>query len=140
MGHLIENLFLPFWRTWKVAKIALLNPCMKFEILFGQKYTAFKTDILKVVLVFSDFKFFNNKNWVRFSYSNWALVKIERGVEKTKIRHYGTERVNKNLTFCNSKTTIPFNFCAFFQTSWVRSTLLLISKTNKQKYIYIGQT
>ena len=28
----------PFWKNWKIAKMALLNPCMKFEILFGQKH------------------------------------------------------------------------------------------------------
>ena len=28
-----------FWKNWKIAKIALLNPCMKFDFFFGQKYS-----------------------------------------------------------------------------------------------------
>ena len=29
----------PFWQNGKIAKMALLNLCMKFEIFFGQKYS-----------------------------------------------------------------------------------------------------
>ena len=29
----------PFWKNWKIAKMALLNRCMKFKIFFGQKYS-----------------------------------------------------------------------------------------------------
>ena len=29
----------PFWQKWKIAKMALLNPCMKFKFFFGQKYS-----------------------------------------------------------------------------------------------------
>ena len=27
----------PYWQKWKVAKMALLNPCMKFKFFFCQK-------------------------------------------------------------------------------------------------------
>ena len=29
----------PFWQKWKIAKMALPNPCMKFEKNFGQKHS-----------------------------------------------------------------------------------------------------
>jgi hypothetical protein len=29
----------PFWKNWKIAKMALLNRCMKFKIFFDQKYS-----------------------------------------------------------------------------------------------------
>ena len=29
----------PFWQKWKIAKMALLNPCMKFKNFFGQKHS-----------------------------------------------------------------------------------------------------
>ena len=29
----------PFWQKWKIAKMALLNPCMKFKKFFGQKHS-----------------------------------------------------------------------------------------------------
>ena len=29
----------PFWQNGKIAKMALLNPCMKFKIFFGQEIT-----------------------------------------------------------------------------------------------------
>ena len=29
----------PFWLFFNFAKVALLNPCMKFEIFFDQKYS-----------------------------------------------------------------------------------------------------
>ena len=29
----------PFWKNWKIAKMALLNKCMKFKIFFDQKYS-----------------------------------------------------------------------------------------------------
>ena len=28
-----------FWRNWKIAKMALMNPCMKFEIFFDQNHS-----------------------------------------------------------------------------------------------------
>ena len=30
----------PFWQKWKIAKMALLNPCMKFKNFFGQKHSS----------------------------------------------------------------------------------------------------
>ena len=30
----------PFWQNWKIAKVALLNPCKKFEFFFSQKHSA----------------------------------------------------------------------------------------------------
>ena len=33
------GLKVPFWQNWKIAKMALLNLCMKFEIFFGQKHS-----------------------------------------------------------------------------------------------------
>jgi hypothetical protein len=27
----------PFWQNGKIAKMALLNPCIKFKMFFGQK-------------------------------------------------------------------------------------------------------
>ena len=30
----------PFWRNWKIAKMALLNPCMKFDFFFGQNHSS----------------------------------------------------------------------------------------------------
>ena len=29
----------PFWQNWKIAKMALLNLCMKFKIFFDQKHS-----------------------------------------------------------------------------------------------------
>ena len=29
------NSKVPFWQNWKIAKMALLNPCMKFKKFFG---------------------------------------------------------------------------------------------------------
>ena len=29
----------PFWQKWKIAKMALLNRCMKFKKIFGQKHS-----------------------------------------------------------------------------------------------------
>ena len=29
----------PFWKNWKIAKMALFNQCMKFENFFDQKYS-----------------------------------------------------------------------------------------------------
>ena len=29
----------PFWKNWKIAKMALLNRCMKFKFFFDQKYS-----------------------------------------------------------------------------------------------------
>ena len=46
----------PFWQNGKIAKMALLNRCMKFKSFFGQK-TSFKAlwkcHLLKIFLTFS---------------------------------------------------------------------------------------
>ena len=46
----------PFWKNWKIAKMALLNRCMKFKIFFGQK-TSFealwKCHLQKIFITFS---------------------------------------------------------------------------------------
>ena len=38
----------PFWQFFHSAKMALLNPCMKFKIFFGQKPKDFFWGIMKV--------------------------------------------------------------------------------------------
>ena len=46
----------PFCQNWKIAKMALLNPCKKFKIFFGQK-TSFealwKCHLQKIFITFS---------------------------------------------------------------------------------------
>jgi hypothetical protein len=33
------GLKVPFWQYFNFAKVALMNPCMKFEKKFGQKHS-----------------------------------------------------------------------------------------------------
>ena len=46
----------PLWQNWKIAKMALLHPCMKFKNFFGQK-TSFealwKCHLQKIFITFS---------------------------------------------------------------------------------------
>ena len=109
----------PFWKNWKIAKMALLNPCMKFEIFFGQKHSFEALNYKKISITCPRH---TGSSWADF---NHGLVVCPQGCQ-------GCQKIHKNILQINL-----LSYCANIQ-----QILKKLQKTSRihQKWLIFGRT